>query len=66
MRFIILFIFIFFSGDCFGSEDKKLKKKLSVLKKQTVTIHNDILVNDDELKKIKIDIEKNSQKSKKS
>ena len=62
MRFIILFIFIFFSGDCFGSEDKKLKKKLSVLKKQTVTIHNDILVNDDELKKIKIDIEKNSQK----
>ena len=62
MKFIILFILIFISADCFGLEDKSLKKKLSVLKKQTVTIHNDILRNDDELKKIKIDIEKNSQK----
>ena len=43
-------------------DDKSLKKKLSALKKQTVSIHNDILKNDDELKKIKVDIEKNSQK----
>ena len=62
MRLIILLIFFFTSNICFGLEEKSLKKKLSVLKKQTVTIHNDIVKNDDELKKIKIDIEKNSQK----
>ena len=62
MRLVILLIFVFTSNICFGLEGKSLKKKLSVLKKQTVTIHNDILKNDDELKKIKIDIEKNSQK----
>ena len=62
MRLVILLIFFFTSNICFGLEGKSLKKKLSVLKKQTVTIHNDILKNDDELKKIKIDIEKNSQK----
>ena len=62
MRFIVLLVFFFASNVCFCLEGKNLKKKLSVLKKQTVTIHNDILKNDDELKKIKIDIEKNSQK----
>ncbi len=62
MRLVILLIVVFTSNICFGLEGKSLKKKLSVLKKQTVTIHNDILKNDDELKKIKIDIEKNSQK----
>ena len=62
MRLVILLIFVFTSNICFGLEGKSLKKKLSVLKKQTVIIHNDILKNDDELKKIKIDIEKNSQK----
>ena len=61
MKLIILLIFFFSSNICYGLEGKALKKKLSVLKKQTVSIHNDILKNDDELK-IKIDIEKNSQK----
>ena len=55
-------MFYFSSNICYGLEGKALKKKLSVLKKQTVSIHNDILKNDDELKKIKIDIDRNSQK----
>ena len=62
MKLIILLIFFFSSNICYGLEGKALKKKLSVLKKQTVSIHNDILKNDDELKKIKIDIDRNSQK----
>ncbi|MBS91730.1 MAG: hypothetical protein CMM95_01570 [Rickettsiales bacterium] len=43
-------------------EKKNIKNKLSKLKKQTVIIHNDILKNNDELKKIKIDIDRNAQK----
>ena len=39
-----------------------MKTKLETLKRQTVSIHNDILKNNKELKKIKIDIERNSQK----
>ena len=63
MRLIVFLIFFFtFLIFVLVQREKTLKKKLSVLKKQTVTIHNDILKNDDELKKIKIDIEKNSQK----
>ena len=62
MKLIIFLILFLTSNVSFALEDKSLKKKLSVLKKQTVTIHNNILKNDDELKKIKIDIERNSQK----
>ncbi len=62
MRLIVFFIFFFISNVCFYAESKNFKKKLSGLKKQTVAIHNDILKNDDELRNIKIDIEKNSQK----
>ena len=62
MRLILFFIFFFISNVCFYAEGKNFKKKLSGLKKQTVAIHNDILKNDDELRNIKIDIEKNSQK----
>ena len=43
MRLIIFLIFFFTSNICFSAEGKNFKKKLSVLKKQTVTIHNDIL-----------------------
>ena len=62
MKLIIFITFFLTFNFCFDTEGKGLKKKLSVLKKQTVVIHNDILKNDDELNKIKIDIEKNSQK----
>ena len=45
-----------------AADTNLLKKKLDTLKRQTVTIHNDIVINNKELKKIKIDIERNSQK----
>ena len=45
-----------------AADTNLLKKKLDTLKRQTVTIHNDIVSNNKELKKIKIDIERNSQK----
>ena len=62
MRWICVLIIFFCSKIAFGLEGKSIKQKLSKLKKQTVSIHNDILKNDDELKKIKIDIEKNKQR----
>ena len=62
MRLIVFFIFFLISNFCFYVEGKNFKKKLSGLKKKTVAIHNYILKNDDELRNIKIDIEKNSQK----
>ncbi len=62
MRTVFFFI-IFFNLLFLGSaESDPLKIKLDKLKKQTVTIHNDIINNNKELKKIKIDIERNSQK----
>ena len=60
MRFFFLFL-ILLNFSVFA-ETKSLKKNLDKLKKQTVTIHNDIIKNNSELKKIKIDIERNSQK----
>ncbi len=56
------FLILLLNFDYIYSLDKNFKHKLSSLKKQTVTIHNEILKNDKELKKIKLDIEKNSQK----
>ena len=43
-------------------EADALKKKLDKFKKETVTIHNDFIKNNNELKNIKIDIDRNSQK----
>ena len=56
--FLILLNFSFLNA----ADTNLLKKKLDTLKRQTVTIHNDIVINNKELKKIKIDIERNSQK----
>ena len=56
--FLIIISFSFLSA----AKSGPLKTKLDTLKKQTVSIHNDILKNNKELKKIKIDIERNSQK----
>ena len=56
--FLIIISFSFLSA----AKPGPLKTKLETLKKQTVSIHNDILKNNKELKKIKIDIERNSQK----
>jgi len=44
------------------AKNTDLKVKLNSLKKQTVKIHNEILLNNKELKKIKIDLDRNTQK----
>ena len=59
--------FFFFVLTCFLcstaiSENANLKIKLTSLKKQTVDIHNEILRNNKELKKIKSDIDRNTQR----
>ena len=61
MKFFFFLIFLNFSF-LNAADTNLLKKKLDTLKRQTVTIHNDIVINNKELKKIKIDIERNSQK----
>ena len=54
--------YFFCSKIAFGLESKSIKQKLSKLKKQTVSIHNDILKNDDELKKLKLVLRKTNKK----
>ncbi|MBD22968.1 MAG: hypothetical protein CL572_04835 [Alphaproteobacteria bacterium] len=61
MKFFFFLVILNFSL-LNSAEIDPLKKKLGNLKRQTVSIHNDILNNNKELKKIKIDIERNSQK----
>ena len=58
----LFFLFLILVNFSVFAETKSLKKNLDKLKKQTVTIHNDIIKNNSELKKIKIDIDRNSQK----
>ena len=58
----LFFLFLILLNFSVFAETKSLKKNLDKLKKQTVTIHNDIIKNNSELKKIKIDIDRNSQK----
>ena len=59
---ITLFINILFFMFSQTIAKDHIKSKLSQIKKETVSIHNDILKNNEELKKIKIDIDRNSQK----
>ena len=59
---IIFFLVILNFSFLNSAEIDPLKKKLDKLKKQTVTIHNDIINNNKELKKIKVDIDRNAQK----
>ncbi len=58
--FIVIFFCFYFSN--LIANDSSLKIKLNKLKKQTVKIHNEILTNNKELKKIKIDVDRNTQK----
>ncbi len=62
MRTLLIFFLICLFSVYSFSTDLKLKNKLNGLKKQTVKIHNEFLINNKELKKIKIDIDRNSQK----
>ena len=57
-----LILFILFCCDEAYSKESPFKKKLSTLKKQTVQIHDEILQNNEELEKIKVDIDRNTQK----
>ena len=63
MKFI-LFFFIIFNFNYTNAEktDFDLKAKLSKLKMQTVKLHNNILINNKDLKEINIDIKRNKQK----
>ncbi len=62
MKTLFIFFLIYLFSVCSFSADLKLKNKLNGLKRQTVKIHNEFLINNKELKKIKIDINRNSQK----
>ncbi len=57
---IIILVCLHFSNVLAKNSD--LKVKLKSLKKQTVNIHNEIITNNKELKKIKIDLDRNTQK----
>ena len=59
---LLLFINILFFMFSQTIAKDHIKSKLSQIKKETVSIHNDILKNNEELKKIKIDIDRNRQK----
>ena len=58
--FIIILVSLNLSNSLANNRD--LKVKLNNLKKQTVKIHNEILINNKELKKIKIHLDRNTQK----
>jgi len=58
--FIIILVSLNLSTSLANNRD--LRVKLNNLKKQTVKIHNEILINNKELKKIKIDLDRNTQK----
>ena len=62
MKFLITLLFVILSQFSETHSKSKLEKKLNDLKKQTVKIHNNIIVNNKELKLIKLDIDRNRQK----
>ena len=59
---ILIIILVCFNLSSSLAKNTELKVKLNSLKKQTVKIHNEILINNKELKKIKIDLDRNTQK----
>ena len=61
MRKLLIFFLILFCFDEVFPNDLRFKKRLNLLKTQTVQIHDEILHNNEELKKIKVDIDKNTQ-----
>lgn len=62
MKLFFIFFFFLFSFSNLFSKTSELKTRLNKLKIQTVKIHNNIIENNKELKKIKIDIDRNTQK----
>ncbi len=62
MKNILALFFFFVCGESFSYEkDNLFRAKLNSLKKQTVSMHNQILENNKDLENIKLDIEKNKQ-----
>ena len=62
MRLFLVYFLIVFTQCTDLYPKNKLEQRLNSLKKQTVTIHNNIIKNNKELKAIKLDIDKNKQK----
>ena len=62
MKFLVISLLVMLSQFSETHSKSKLEKKLNDLKKQTVKIHNNIIVNNKELKLIKLDIDRNRQK----
>ena len=62
MRIFFFLILICSISTTTISKNSDLKIKLNSLKKQTVNIHNEIVKNNKELRKIKVDIDRNTQK----
>ncbi len=62
MKYILIIILLCLNLSNSLAKSPDLRVKLKSLKKQTVKIHNEILTNNKELKKIKIDLDRNTQK----
>ena len=62
MRTLLLYFMIAATYSFSCNAKNKLEIKLDNLKKQTVIFHNNIIENNKELKKIKVDIDRNKQK----
>ena len=61
MNFFLTFLITIFMFSCAETKESDIKIKLNNLKKQTVKIHNEILLNNQELEKISVDVNRNSQ-----
>jgi len=62
MKTLLLYLMIAVTYSFSCNAKNKLEIKLDNLKKQTVIFHNNIIENNKELKKIKVDIDRNKQK----
>ncbi len=62
MKYFFIILFFLISDSALSKDTENIRTKLDKLKKQTVNLHNEIISNNKDLKKINIDINKNKQK----
>ncbi len=62
MKYFFIILFFLISDSALSKDTENIRSKLDKLKKQTVNLHNEIISNNKDLKKINIDINKNKQK----
>ncbi len=62
MKYFFIIFFFLISDLALSNDTENIRTKLDILKKQTVKLHNEIISNNKDLKKINIDINKNKQK----